>query len=94
MSCEKYQDALIDLVASGAEPVGVVRSHLEECASCRSYLEREHVLFATIECGVRQTTNAPLPASLALTAWTQIREVGLVAGLEACSSVDADRPTK
>jgi hypothetical protein len=64
MSCEKYQDALIDLVASGAEPVGVVRSHLEGCASCRSYLEREHVLFATIECGVRQTTNAPLPASL------------------------------
>jgi hypothetical protein len=38
--------------------------------------------------------DAPLPASLALTAWTQIREVGLVAGLEACSSVDADRPTK
>jgi hypothetical protein len=64
MPCEKYQDALIDVAASGAEPIGVVRSHLEWCALCCSYLEREHVLFATIECGVRQTTNAPLPASL------------------------------
>jgi hypothetical protein len=64
MPCEKYQDALIDLAASGAEPDGVVRSHLDGCWVCRSYLEREQVLFATIEFGVRQSTNAPLPVSL------------------------------
>jgi hypothetical protein len=64
MPCEKYEEALIDLAASGSESVGVVLSHLERCASCRSYLERERVLFATIDCGVRQTTNAPLPTSL------------------------------
>jgi hypothetical protein len=64
MSCEKYQEALIDLAASDAEPVGVVCLHLEGCASCRSYLERERVLFATIDFGVHQNANAPLPASL------------------------------
>jgi hypothetical protein len=64
MPCEKYQDALIDLAARGAEPVGAVRSHLDGCWLCRSYLEQEKVLFATIEFGVRQSTNAPLPVSL------------------------------
>jgi hypothetical protein len=64
MPCEKYQEALIDLAASAAEPVGVVRSHLDGCCVCRSYLEREQVLFATIEFGVRRSTNAPLPVSL------------------------------
>jgi len=55
---------LIDLAASGAEPVGAVRSHLDGCCVCRSYLEREQVLLATIEFVVRQSTNAPLPVSL------------------------------
>jgi hypothetical protein len=64
MPCEKYQEALIDLAASGAEPVGAVRSHLDDCCFCRSYLEREQVLFSTIEFGLRQSTNAPLPVSL------------------------------
>jgi hypothetical protein len=64
MSCEKYQYALIDLAASGAELTGDVRAHLDACASCRSYFEREKVLLAGIESGVRHTTNAPLPASL------------------------------
>jgi hypothetical protein len=63
MPCEKYQEALIDLAAGGAEPVGVVRSHLDSCCVCRSYLEREQVLSATIEFAVRQSTNAPLPVS-------------------------------
>jgi hypothetical protein len=64
MPCEKYQHALIDLAASDAVPDRVVRSHLAGCRFCRSYLQREQVLFATIEFGVRQSTNAPLPSSL------------------------------
>ncbi len=59
MPCEKYQDALIDLAAGGAEVVGVVGEHLNVCASCRSYLEQEQILFASIDSGVRQiSTNA------------------------------------
>ncbi len=64
MPCEKYQDALIDLAAGGSEVISAVREHLNVCASCRSYLEQEQVLFASVDSGVRQTINAPLPASL------------------------------
>ena len=64
MPCEKYQEVLIDLAASGAEPVGVVRSHLDGCGSCRSYLKEQQMLLAAIDSGVRQTINAPVPASL------------------------------
>jgi hypothetical protein len=64
MPCEKYQDALIDLAASGAEPVGVVRSHLGGCAPCRTYLKEQQTLLAIVDSGVRQTVNAPVPASL------------------------------
>jgi hypothetical protein len=64
MPCEKYQEVLIDLAASGTEPVGVVRSHLDGCALCRTYLKEQQTLFAAVDLGVRQTVNAPVPASL------------------------------
>jgi hypothetical protein len=64
MPCEKYQDALTDLAARGAEVVGVVREHLNVCASCRSYLEQEQVLFVSIDSGVQAAANAAVPASL------------------------------
>jgi hypothetical protein len=64
MLCEKYQDALIDLVANDAEPTGDVRAHLDACVSCRSYREREQVLFGAIDSGVRAAANVVLPTSL------------------------------
>jgi hypothetical protein len=64
MPCEKYQAALIDLAASAAEPSGALRAHLDECASCRSYMEGERFLAASIDSVLRQTANAPLPPAL------------------------------
>ena len=64
MSCEKYQDALTDLAARGAEVVGVVREHLNVCASCRSYLEQEQFLLKSIDSGIRSDVNAVLPAAV------------------------------
>jgi hypothetical protein len=64
MSCEKYQDALTELAASGAEPVGDVRGHLSACAACRSYIDQEQLLFAAIDSGVQASTNAALPTLL------------------------------
>jgi hypothetical protein len=64
MPCEKYQEALIDLAVCGAEPVGVVRSHLDSCALCGACLNQQQMLLSTIDSGLRQTINAPLPASL------------------------------
>jgi hypothetical protein len=64
MPCEKYQEVLIDLAASDAQPVDVVRSHLDGCAPCRTYLKEQQTLLAAVDLGVRQTVNAPVPASL------------------------------
>ena len=64
MPCEKYQDALTDLAAKGAEPAGDVRAHLGVCASCCSYLTLEQLLFASIDSAVRSNINEPLPAAL------------------------------
>lgn len=64
MPCEKYQDALIDLAASGAEPAGDLRAHLNACSSCRLYVEREQSLFAAIDTGVHTAANAALPSAL------------------------------
>jgi hypothetical protein len=64
MPCEKYQAALIDLAACAAEPSGVLRAHLDECASCRSYMEGERFLAASIDSAVRYGVNAGLPVAL------------------------------
>jgi hypothetical protein len=64
MPCEKYQAALIDLAARGAEPFGEVRAHLAACASCRSYIEQEQFLLAAVDSGVRSSVNAGLPVAL------------------------------
>jgi hypothetical protein len=39
-----------------------VQAHLGNCASCRSFLEEEQLLNASIDAGVRRTANAPVPA--------------------------------
>ena len=41
-----------------------IRVHLNTCAPCRSYLEQEQLLFASIDSAVRQAANAPLQPAL------------------------------
>jgi len=64
MPCDQFQEALSDLACAAAEPRGDLRAHLDACAPCRIAFERERLLFASIDSGVRQLTNADVPASL------------------------------
>ena len=64
MPCEKYQGALTDLAAQGAEPAGDVRAHLDSCVACSSYMEQEVSLLTAINSGVQAAANAAVPASL------------------------------
>ena len=64
MLCEHYKEALIEAAASGAEPHGDLRAHLDGCAGCRAAFEQEQALFASIDDGLRVTANADVPASL------------------------------
>jgi hypothetical protein len=64
MPCEKYQEALTDLAAKGAEPAGEVRAHLDSCVACSSYMEQERFLLKSIDSGIRSDVNAALPAAV------------------------------
>ena len=64
MPCEHYKDALIEAAASGSQPQGDLRAHLDACAPCRALFEQEQSLFASIDAGLQVTANAVVPASL------------------------------
>jgi hypothetical protein len=64
MACEENEEELIRLAAGNAEPGGVLRAHLERCASCSEVWERERSLFSLTDDGLRGMANAEVPASL------------------------------
>jgi hypothetical protein len=64
MSCEQFEDALMDLAADGREPVGDLHAHVGGCPVCRSLFVREQLLFASIDSCVRQMANPEVPGSL------------------------------
>lgn len=63
MNCESCQDALLDLVASGFEPSAELLAHLQLCAECKAFLERERHLFAAVDAGLQVSANSHLPSS-------------------------------
>jgi hypothetical protein len=64
MPCKHYKGALIETAASGADPQGDLRAHLDGCAECRSAFEQERSIFASIDGGLHVAANAEVPASL------------------------------
>ena len=64
MPCQPYKDALIDAAASGAEPQGELRAHLADCTDCRTALEQEQSLFASIDACLQVAANSEVPTSL------------------------------
>jgi hypothetical protein len=74
MFCERYQEELIELAASSAEPAAALRTHLDACPSCRAALAGERALFAIIDSGLRTDANAPVPASLRARVCAQLDE--------------------
>jgi len=64
MPFEHYKDALIEAAASGAEPEGELRAHLEACDSCRAVFAEEQTLFASIDAGLHAKVNTEVPTSL------------------------------
>jgi hypothetical protein len=64
MPCQHYKDALIEAVASGVQPQGELRAHLDACAACHATFAQELTLFSSIDAGLHVTANAEVPASL------------------------------
>ena len=64
MPCEHYKNALIEAAASGAQPQGDLRTHLDACASCRAAFALEQALFSSIDASLHVAANAEVTASL------------------------------
>lgn len=71
MTCEKYQDALID--AAAGEPLDRgLANHLEACTPCRATLAREQNLFTAIDDELRARMSATPRAAFLASVHTQI----------------------
>ena len=64
MPCQHHKGALIEAAASGVQPQGDLRMHLDACAFCRVAFAQEQALFSSIDAGLHVTAAAQVPASL------------------------------
>jgi hypothetical protein len=76
MPFEHHKDALIEAAATGVEPQGDLRVHLEVCDSCRAAFAEEQALFASIDAGLHETVNADVPVSLLPRVRARLDEAG------------------
>lgn len=76
MPFEHYKDALIEAAASGVEPGGELRVHLEACDSCRTAFAEEQALFASIDAGIHVKANSDVPVSLLPRVRARLDEAG------------------
>jgi hypothetical protein len=77
MPCKHYKNALIEAVASGVQPQGELRAHLDACAACHATFAQELTLFSSIDAGLHVTANADVPASLLPYVRARIDEVSV-----------------
>jgi hypothetical protein len=65
MSCQRYQEKMVDALASGQGAVdGELAAHLRVCAECRKFHETQVHLFGAIDSGVRTMVDVSVPPSL------------------------------
>jgi hypothetical protein len=76
MPFEHHKDALIEAAASGVEPEGELRAHLEACDSCRAAFADDQALFASIDAGIHVKANADVPVSLLPRVRARLDEAG------------------
>jgi hypothetical protein len=57
MTCEKYEEALIEMAATGEMLEDEFAEHIERCGRCQAALLRERELFEAIDQGLREELN-------------------------------------
>jgi hypothetical protein len=63
MSCERYQEVLIEAAGEGAALPVALHEHVEVCAECCATFAAEQTLFAAIDSNLRCTAGAEVPPS-------------------------------
>jgi hypothetical protein len=64
MNCDGFRKGLSQTAASGGEPMGTAREHVNSCPSCKAAFVRECVLFGLIDAGLRAAVNCEIPRGL------------------------------
>ena len=66
MNCHATQRKITDALAAGTVPPAEISSHTADCAACQAFHEDQHQLFASIDAGLRDRVNSPVPLSFSL----------------------------
>jgi hypothetical protein len=61
MLCDHNKEGLIDAIAEGSPLPPHLRANVEACADCHEVVEREQLLAAAIQAGIRRSANAEVP---------------------------------
>jgi hypothetical protein len=66
MNCHAAQKKITDALAANVAPPSGAASHAADCAKCQAFYEKQRRLFASIDVGVQNAVNQPVPLSLLL----------------------------
>lgn len=62
MSCEAYNQSLMDAATSG-ELAPALRTHLTQCDSCHAAFAQDQMLYAAIDTGLHAAANPEIPST-------------------------------
>ncbi len=64
MNCNRVQKEITNSFVTGnCVSSSEISGHLEACASCREFYGSQHILFRSLEDGLRAIANQPMPAA-------------------------------
>jgi hypothetical protein len=66
MNCHKARKKITDVLAGETVVPPYVASHQANCAECQTFYENQRQLFASIDTGLRDRVNSPVPLSFFL----------------------------
>jgi hypothetical protein len=76
MSCEGYQEKLVETLAAGEGALGgELAAHVRVCVACREFYEAQVHLFGAIDSGVRAMVSEEIPPSLLPGVRARVEEV-------------------
>ena len=64
MNCEAFRGRLKQIAASGEEPRGTSREHVNSCPSCKATFKTECLIFDLIDVALRAAVNCEIPGGL------------------------------
>jgi hypothetical protein len=62
MNCHAFRKGMRQIAASGRDPTGIAREHLDSCPFCKEAFTRERFIFGSIDAALRAAVKYEIPA--------------------------------